>query len=147
MACQPSSTFLLVASSTSNAGTICPAAIASILMPPWVSFSVRSANILKCSCSVLLAGQVDCILTFFGAGACAAAVVEKAAVTIAAAVGRLFILKSSPGDRPKLRPGSRGGQRDYPCAMRLVCISLFLCLALVACLATAQNGRFVVRLT
>ena len=43
------------------------------LMPPWVSLSRRSPNILKCSCRVLLAGQVDCILIDFGAGACACA--------------------------------------------------------------------------
>src|SRR6185295_9475964 len=73
MACQPSSTFLLVASSTSKAGTICPAGMASILIPPCVSLSTFSPNSLKCSCSVLLAGQVDCILIDFGAGACACA--------------------------------------------------------------------------
>src|SRR5262245_17472880 len=73
MACQPSSTFLLVASSTSNAGTICPAGMASTLSEPCVSLSSRSPKILKCSCSVLLAGQVDCILIVFGAGACACA--------------------------------------------------------------------------
>src|SRR3954470_13924138 len=71
MACQPSSTFLLVASSTSNAGTICPAGSASILMLPCVSLSTRSAKMRKWSCSVLLAGQVDCILIAFAAGACA----------------------------------------------------------------------------
>jgi len=69
MACQPSRTFLLVASSTSKAGTICPAAMASIFSDPEVSFSRRSANILKCSCSVMLAGQVDCIFSVRGAGA------------------------------------------------------------------------------
>src|SRR2546428_4825431 len=71
MACQPSRTFLLVASSTSKAGTICPAAMASIFSDPEVSFSRRSAKILKCSCSVMLAGQVDCIFSVRGAGACA----------------------------------------------------------------------------
>src|SRR5260221_8579410 len=95
-------------------------------MPPLVSFSVRSANILKCSCSVLLAGQVDCILTFFGAGACAAAVMEKAAVAIAAAVGGLCILKSSPGGRPKLSPGPRGCPRDYHYALRPLRLPPFL---------------------
>ena len=54
-------------------GTICPAAWASILRVPCVSFSVRSAKILKCSCSVLLAGQVDCIFSVRGAGAWASA--------------------------------------------------------------------------
>src|SRR5260221_12010735 len=98
-------------------------------MPPWVSFSVRSANILKCSCSVLLAGQVDCILTFFGAGACAAAVMEKAAVAIAAAMGPLSILKTSRADRPKRRQGSRGWKRQYHCAMCLVRNALVLCRA------------------
>src|SRR6267143_5474711 len=71
MACHPSRTVLLVASSTSNAGTICPAAIASIFSDPDVSFSRRSAKILKCSCSVMLAGQVDCIFSVRGAGVCA----------------------------------------------------------------------------
>src|SRR5438094_6330322 len=71
MACQPSRTFRLVASSTSKAGTICPAAMASIFSDPEVSFSRRSAKILKCSCSVMLAGQVDCIFRVRGAGACA----------------------------------------------------------------------------
>src|SRR6267143_3996026 len=71
MACQPSRTFLLVASSTSKAGTICPAAMASIFNDPAVSFSRRSAKILKCSCSVMLAGQVDCIFSVRDAGACA----------------------------------------------------------------------------
>src|SRR5438046_3552506 len=55
MACQPSRTFRLVASSTSKGGTICPAAMASIFSDPEVSFSRRSAKILKCSCSVMLA--------------------------------------------------------------------------------------------
>src|SRR5437870_3780471 len=73
MACQPSRTFRLVASSTSKAGTICPAAMASIFSDPEVSFSRRSAKILKCSCSVMLAGQVDCIFRVRGAGACACA--------------------------------------------------------------------------
>jgi hypothetical protein len=40
-------TFLLVASSTSNAGTIWPAAIGSILTDPAVSLSTRSAKSLK----------------------------------------------------------------------------------------------------
>src|SRR5437773_9623195 len=71
MECQPSRTFLLVASSTSKGGTICPAAMASIFSDPEVSFSRRSAKILKCSCSVMLAGQVDCIFSVRGAGACA----------------------------------------------------------------------------
>src|SRR6185503_1757544 len=104
MACQPSSTFLLVASSTSKAGTICPAGMASILIPPWVSLSTRSLNILKCSCSVLLAGQVDCILIDFGACACAAS--EKAARTAAAATRR-FIECSSQVGAAKLRPRLR----------------------------------------
>src|SRR5258708_63992 len=73
MACQPSSTFLLVASSTSKGGTIWPAGMASIFRPPAVSLSTRSAKILKCSCRVLLAGQVDCILIDLAAGACAPA--------------------------------------------------------------------------
>src|SRR5258708_10315054 len=98
-------------------------------MPPWVSFSVRSANILKCSCSVLLAGQVDCILTFFGAGACAAAVMEKAAVTIAAPIVRLCILKSSPVDPPKLRRGPPRCQRNYHGALPLRPLALFLVFA------------------
>src|SRR6266446_5525970 len=64
-------TFLWVASRISNAGTICPAAIASILSWPPVSLSTRSAKYLKLSCKVRLAGQVDCILRTLGAGCCA----------------------------------------------------------------------------
>src|ERR1700740_2645354 len=89
MACQPSSTFLLVAASTSKAGPICPAGMASILIPPCVSLSTFSPNSLKCSCSVLLAGQVDCILIDFGAGACACA--PKASAAASAAMMCLFI--------------------------------------------------------
>src|SRR5688572_28807198 len=92
MACQPSITFLLLASSTSNAGTTCPAAIASILMLPWVSLSTRSPKILKCSCRVLLAGQVDCILIDFGVGACACA--PNAAAAASAAMTSLLIASS-----------------------------------------------------
>src|SRR3954470_15143351 len=92
MACQPSSTFLLVASSTSNAGTICPAGMASILIPPCVSLSTFSPNILKCSCSVLLAGQVDCILIDFGAGACACA----PKLTAAASAATMYLLIAFP---------------------------------------------------
>src|ERR671935_2750538 len=84
MECQPSSTFLLVASSTSKGGTICPPGIASILIAPCVSLSTRSANILKCSCSVLLAGQLDCILMVLLAGACACAPAANAAAASAA---------------------------------------------------------------
>ena len=52
---------LLVASRISNAGTTCPAASASTLSVPPESLSTRSAKYLKLSCSVRLAGQVDCI--------------------------------------------------------------------------------------
>src|SRR5256885_12624024 len=45
--------------------------MASIFSDPEVSFSRRSAKILKCSCSVMLAGQVDCIFSVRGAGVCA----------------------------------------------------------------------------
>src|SRR5229473_6102271 len=144
MACQPSSTFLLVASSTSKAGTICPPGMASILIAPCVSLSTRSPNILKCSCSVLLAGQLDCILRVFVAGACALAAMVNAAATRPAAMVHFCILKSSRVDRPKLRRASRRCQRNYHCAMR---VALFLCLALMSCLAAAQNVRFVVGFT
>jgi hypothetical protein len=50
---------LWVASRISNAGTIWPAARASIFTWPMVSLSTRSAKYLKLSCSVRLAGQVD----------------------------------------------------------------------------------------
>src|SRR5687768_5490856 len=69
MAWKPSITFLLVASSTSNAGTICPAASGSIFTCPCVSLSTRSVRSRRWSCSVMLAGQVDCTLTDFGAWA------------------------------------------------------------------------------
>src|SRR6185436_7119288 len=103
----------LVASSTSNAGTIWPAGMASILIEPWVSFSSRSPKILKCSWSVLLAGQVDCILSDFVAGACACA----AKLSAAAARMTIFI-----GDLPEvfsfLNPGLRAVNRN-PRAHRL----------------------------
>src|SRR3954465_1556167 len=116
MACQPSSTFLLVASSTSKAGTICPAGSASILIEPCESFSTRSPNILKCSCSVLLAGQVDCILIDFGACACAPALRNVAAM--ATAMERLSI--GSPG----LWAGARGHGRvgGWAPGMKLVSV-------------------------
>src|SRR6266850_1159598 len=113
MACQPSSTFLLVASSTSKGGTICPPGIASILIPPWVSLSTRSANILKCSCSVLLAGQVDCILIAFTAGAgaavCAAASRLNPAVNAnatAAAIELLLMTSPCLAGTQDARPGA-----------------------------------------
>src|SRR5262245_44972299 len=59
----PSITFLWAASRISNGGTIWPAASASIFRAPAVSLSTRSANSLKLSWLVELAGQVDCILS------------------------------------------------------------------------------------
>src|SRR4030081_1265091 len=125
MACQPSRTFLLVASSTSKAGTICPAAMASIFNDPEVSFSRRSAKILKCSCSVMLAGQVDCIFSVRGAGVCAWLPRLKPtanANTTATAIVRLS-MTTSPGlaeillrftldvsFRPQTSKGDRNGQ-------------------------------------
>src|SRR5258706_5591514 len=117
MACQPSSTFLLVASSTSKAGTIWPAGIASILIEPWVSFSRRSAKVLKCSCKVLLAGQVDCIFSDFVAGACAFA----ARLKTAAARTSSFILISREAHQAKPRLQKRqslpvAAQCEHGCA-------------------------------
>jgi hypothetical protein len=43
-ACAPSSTFLCEASSTSNAGTTCPAGIASIFSEPFESLPTRSTK-------------------------------------------------------------------------------------------------------
>src|SRR5215475_9867752 len=60
MAWKPSRTFLFVASRTSNGGTICPAAMGSILIDPEVSLSMRSERICRWSCRVMLAGHVDC---------------------------------------------------------------------------------------
>src|SRR5258706_8441327 len=116
MACQQSSTFLLVGSSPSKAGTICPAGIASILIAPWVSLSTRSPNILKCSCSVLLAGQVDCILMDLLAGACACAPKATNAPVIASAMER-FSITSSPGltAEPKATPGLVQVSTELPC--------------------------------
>jgi hypothetical protein len=48
-ACAPSSTFLCVASSTSNAGTTWPAGIVSILSVPAESLLTRSAKKVKLS--------------------------------------------------------------------------------------------------
>src|SRR5258708_1795944 len=108
MACQPSSTFLLVASSTSKGGTICPAGMASILIDPAVSLSTRSAKVLKCSCSVLLAGQVDCILIDFTAGACAAVCPDAPRLkpnATATAIERLPMTASPVGWTPDAKPG------------------------------------------
>src|SRR3972149_2010747 len=64
-------TFLLVASSTSKAGTIAPAGSVSILRRPADILSTRSANILKLSKSVRDAGQLACILRVMGCWAVA----------------------------------------------------------------------------
>src|SRR5262245_44900850 len=98
MACQPSSTFLCVASSTSKGGTIWPAGMASILTLPCVSLSTRSAKCLKCSCSVLLAGQVDCILSVREAGAGVWATAPKDTVAAAATAMRRFFIWDLPVD-------------------------------------------------
>src|SRR5260221_8518265 len=73
MGCKLSSTFLLLVSSSANGARFWRAGMASFVRPPAVSLSTRSAKILKCSCRVLLAGQVDCILIDLPAGACAPA--------------------------------------------------------------------------
>src|SRR5574341_1172522 len=91
MPCPPSITFLCVASRISNGGTIWPAASASIFIWPEVSLSTRSAKNLKLSCSVRLAGQVDCILRFFGCCAAAPAAKPRAAASATTRITGLCI--------------------------------------------------------
>jgi hypothetical protein len=83
MVCVPSSTFLCVASSTSNAGTTVPAGEVVILSVPPVILSTRSANILKASCAVELAGQLDCMLSVRVCAAAGAARPRAAATALA----------------------------------------------------------------
>ena len=68
----PSMTFLLVASSTSKAGTIVPAGSGSIFSVPPESLSTRSATSLRWSKIVSEAGQLAWILRTTGAWARAA---------------------------------------------------------------------------
>src|SRR6266850_6065298 len=70
--CAPSSTPLWVASVTSNAGTMVPAAEVLICSLPAVVLFTRSANWLKLSMNVLDAGQLACIVSVRGAPACCA---------------------------------------------------------------------------
>src|ERR1051325_3988287 len=100
MECQPSITFLLVASSTSKGGTTCPPGIASILIAPCVSLSSRAPNILNCSCSVLPAGQLDCILIDLLAGACACAATANAAAAAPATGCGFPAIPLLPGGGP-----------------------------------------------
>src|SRR5262245_10514092 len=64
-------TFLLVASSTSKAGTIVPAASGSIFSVPLESLSTRSATNFRLSKIVREAGQLACTLRTTGAWAVA----------------------------------------------------------------------------
>src|ERR1044071_8062296 len=68
---KPSITFLFAASSTSNAGTIWPAASTSTLTWPPEILSRRSAKMRKWSCAAMPAGQGDCILSERGPACCA----------------------------------------------------------------------------
>src|SRR5687768_9156425 len=97
---KPSSTFLLVASSTSKGGTICPAASTSIFTWPAVSLSTRSARPRRWSWIVRLAGQVDCTLRVLvpDAGACAWTLKLNRAAAVAANRG-LSIVSSLPDAR------------------------------------------------
>jgi hypothetical protein len=61
---------LWVASSTSNAGTTCPAGIVSIFSEPPDNLPTRSAKKVKFSYSVSDAGQAACIFRVV-VGACA----------------------------------------------------------------------------
>ncbi len=85
---------MLAASSTSNGGTICPAARTSIFTDPDVSLSTRSASIRRWSCSVMLAGHVDC--TFTDLVWALAARLNAAANATTAAIVRLLMLMATP---------------------------------------------------
>ena len=101
----PSMTFLDVASRTSKAGTTCPAAMASILSVPLESLSTLSANSLKWSCAVELAGQLDCILrlrTPAGAGCWPIAGSAKASAT-AASINFLAVFIGTPSGWTNVR--------------------------------------------
>src|SRR6267142_3356154 len=84
--CAPSSTPLWVASVTSNAGTMVPAARVLICSLPPVVLFTRSANWLKLSMNVLDAGQLACMVSVLDAAGCAcAAVAHRAPVSSIAA--------------------------------------------------------------
>src|SRR5919106_1441666 len=80
MECAPSSTFLCVASSTSKAGTTCPAVRVSILIAPAVVLSRRSAMKRKLSQAVTVLGQEACIFSV-RAGCPKAGAASAAAIT------------------------------------------------------------------
>src|SRR5688572_27311094 len=65
-------------------------------MPPLVSLSMRSAKKRKLSCSVRLAGQVDCILSCLAAGCCACAENASAAETATALRDNTFFIGPPP---------------------------------------------------
>src|SRR6185503_10233596 len=95
--CAPSSTPLCVASVTSNAGTMVPAAEVLIASrPPLVLFTL-SANWVKFSMNVLDAGQLACMVQVFAAACCACT--APAANNIALA----RVLATARRDTPLLR--------------------------------------------
>src|SRR5262245_30735795 len=111
MECAPSITFLCVASSTSNAGTIWPAVRVSILIAPPVVLSRRSAMKRKLSQAVTVLGHEACILSVRGAGAwaCAALMKNRAANRLSAC----FIVPP-PGDVLLPEAGRPGQARIVP---------------------------------
>src|SRR5262245_45464405 len=105
MPCPPSMTFLEVASRISNGGTIWPAACTSILSEPPVSLSTRSARKRKLSCSVRLAGHVDCILRVLD---CASAEPAMAPARIAADANPRSAADTVSRNVIRLLPSDRG---------------------------------------